>query len=342
PALALLSRAAVAGLVHRVGMPPQSFGGTLPSPAPADPRAPLPEPAVLRLRTILDSYPKYLPEWLAAARRSGYRLPAGFSPALLDLGRTNMLIRPDLAVVLGAPGRWLATESGNWKYILREAREPLSEADWRGPDQDARIAYAAGLYLADPDAARALIRRVWPQERVPVKMGLLALISRHAVPEDLPFVEALIKDDSKQVRGEATLLAGGLQRRSAAAPPEFTAEVARLLAVHRGIGRELHNFVMSRADQDWPQDGAVLLLDALAGHGGRRERSGATSWIAEQLQTAVADHAPVSVRDRVARLVAGQAVAAAAGEPASDELGSVLALLDFRRDMLDELAPTAP
>ncbi|HXR71534.1 hypothetical protein, partial [Actinocrinis sp.] len=77
-------------------------------------------------------------------------------------------------------------------------------------------------------------------------------------------------------------------------------------------------------------------------------------WIAEQLQVAVADNAPVSVRDRVAALVAQQAVALASGDQTPRDqttrdrtphtasrvdLVSMLALLDFRRDMLAELAP---
>lgn len=338
PALALLSRCAVASLTRRVGAPPQRFDGTLPDPAPADLRPMLPEPAVYRLRAILDSYPKYLPEWLAAVRAAGFRLPAAFSPALLDLGRTNTLIRPDLALVLGAPGRWLATASGTWKYLLREAREQLDPEDWRSTDPDTRISYVAGLYVRDPESARALIRETWTAERVPVKLGLLGLLTRHPDAADLPFVEGLIKDPSKQVRDEATLLAGGLQRRrDKPAPPEFTAEISRLLAADRGIGRDLHNFVMSRADEPWPEQGALLLLEALAAYGAQGDRANWSGWIAEQLQTAVADHAPVFVRDRVAALVAGQAVAALSGEAPRIDFASMLVLLDFRRDMLAEL-----
>ena len=340
PALTLLSRAAVAGLVRRVGAPPERFDGPLPVPAPADPRPPLPEPAVRRLRAILDSYPKYLPEWLAAVRAAGFRLPAGFFPPLLDLARTNTLIRPDLALVLGAPGRWLATASGTWKYLLREAREELDAADWQSPDPDARISYVAGLFMRDAEAARRLIRETWSAERVPVKLALLGLLARQPDPGDLPFVEDLVKDSSKQVRDEATLLAGSLQRRrDKPAPPAFTGEVARLLSADRGIGRDLHNFVMSRADEPWPEDGALLLLDALAGYGAGGDRAAWSGWIAEQLQTAVADHAPVSVRDRVAALVAGQAVAALEGTVTRIDFATMLALLDFRRDMLAELGP---
>lgn len=343
PALALLSRAAVAGLVRRVGAPPERFDGTLPVPAPADPRPLLPEPAVRRLRAILDAYPKYLPEWLAAVRAAGFRLPAVFFPALLDLGRTNTLIREDLALVLGASGRWLATASGTWKYLLREAREQADPQDRHSPDPDTRISYVAGLYLRDPQEARRLIRETWSAERVPVKLALLALLTRYPDPADLPFVEGLIKDPSKQVRDEATLLAGGLQRRrDKPAPPAFTAEVARLLTADRGIGRDLHNFVMSRADEPWPQDGALLLLDALAGYGTQGDRAAWSGWIAEQLQTAVADHAPVSARDRVAALVASQAVTALDGAAARIDFAQMLALLDFRRDMLAELTVRRP
>lgn len=345
PALTLLSQAALAGLAWRVGRPPERFEGTLPTPAPVDSRPPLPEPAARRLRTILDSYPKYLPEWLSAVRAAGYRLPAVFLPQLLDLGRTNMLIRVDLAAVLGEPGRWLVTSGGNWKYLLREARTRLRPEDWQSPDADERIAYVAGLYLSDAPAARQLIRETWAGERVPVKLGLLALLSRYPDPEDLSFVQALIRDPSKQVRDEATLLAGSLERkRDKPQPPDFTAEVARLLAGARGIGRDLHNFVMTRTGESWPQDGALLLLDALTEHGRRADQPAWTGWIAEQLQIAVADNAPVSVRDRVAALVAEQALALASGDAVQHaasrvDLVSMLALLDFRRDMLAELAP---
>ncbi len=345
PALVLLSQAALSALAWRVGRPPERFEGTLPAPAPADPRPPLPEPAARRLRTILESYPKYLPEWLAAVRAAGYRLPAAFLPPLLDLGRTNMLIRVDLAAVAGEPGRWLVATGGNWKYLLREARSQLWPEDWQSPDPDDRIAYVAGLYLTDADAARRLIRETWAGERVPVKLGLLALLSRYPDQEDLPFVQTLIRDASKQVRDEATLLAGSLERkRDKPQPPDFTAEVARLLAGARGIGRDLHNFVMTRTGEPWPLDGAQLLLDALVEHGRRADQPAWTGWIAEQLQVALADNAPVALRDRVAALVAEQAVAMAPGGPGVNQasridLVSMLALLDFRRDMLAELAP---
>ncbi|HEU5429294.1 MAG TPA: DUF5691 domain-containing protein [Actinocrinis sp.] len=345
PALILLSQAAQAGLAWRVGRPPERFEGTLPDPAPVDPRPPLPQAAAHRLRTILDSYPKYLPEWLSAVRAAGYRLPAVFLPQLLDLGRTNMLIRVDLAAVLGEPGRWLVTTGGNWNYLLREARARLRPEDWRSADPNERIAYVAGLYLTEADAARRLIRETWAGERAPVKLGLLALLSRYPDPADLSFVQTLIRDSSKQVRDEATLLAGSLERkRDKPQPPEFTAEVARLLAAARGISRDLHNFVMTRTGERWPPDGALLLLDALAEHGRRADQPAWTGWIAEQLQVAVADNAPVCVRDRVAALVAQQAVALASGDQAPHnasrvDLVSMLALLDFRRDMLAELAP---
>jgi len=340
----LLSQAAYSVIATKVGGPPRRFEGTLPEPMPADPRPLVPATASVRLRAVLDSYPKYLPEWLAAVRAAGYRLPPAFFPELLGAARTNTLIRADLAAVLGAPGRWLATTANSYRYILREPRETLDPADWEGPDPDTRLAYAAGLFLAEPEAGRRLVRDCWQGERVPVKLGLLALLDRHPDEDDLPFIDALRGDASKQVRDEATLVAASLRRRLAKpAPRDFTAEATRIIAEH-GFGREMHNFVMSRADQPWPEDGSRLLLASLAAHAARGDRSVAWSgWLVEQILTAIGDHAPVALCPDAARLVQGQASRMAGAPLRADitrvDFTSVHAQLEYRRQMLLELAP---
>jgi hypothetical protein len=340
----LLSRAAYTVIANRVGAPPGHFEGTLPEPMPADPRPLLPAAASVRLRSILDSYPKYLPEWLAAVLAAGYRLPPAFFPELLGAARTNTLIRADLAAVLGAPGRWLAATSNAYRYILREPRETLSPEDWDGPDTDARLAYAAGLFRQDPEAGWRLARETWPRERVPVKLGLLALLDRYPESADLPFLDALSGDSSKQVRDEATLVTGSVRRRLEKAPPRgFTAEATRIIAQH-GFGRDMHNFVMSRTDTPWPEDGSRLLLLSLAAHAARGDRSVAWSgWLVEQILTAIGDHAPVSLCPDAARLVQEQALGFAAEPLRADvtriDFTAVHAQLEYRRQMLVELTP---
>lgn len=97
---------------------------TRPHPMPADPRPVISIAAAARLRRILDGYQKYLPEWLAAARASGSRIPPVFFPELLDLTRNNALIRPDVTVLLGEPGRWLAGLNRSWAFFLTEPAGP--------------------------------------------------------------------------------------------------------------------------------------------------------------------------------------------------------------------------
>ncbi len=346
-ATGLLSQAARTVVAARVGAPPRHFDGTLPEPMPADPRPLIPAAAAIRLRSILDSFPKYLPEWLAAVRAAGYRLPPAYFPELLGAARTNTLIRPDLAAVLGAAGRWLASTANAYRYILREPRGTLSPEDRRSPDPDDRLAYAAGLFLEDPAAGRRLVRESWADERVPVKLGLLALLDRYPHESDLDFLDALAKDPSKQVRDEATLVAASVRHRlEKPAARDFTAEVSRIISAH-GFGREMHNFVMSRADEPWPEDGSRLLLLSLATHAARGDRSVAWSgWLVEQILTAVGDHAPVSLCHDAARLVHEQTLHPD-GEPLRVDITrvdftAVHAQLEYRRQMLLELAPPAP
>ena len=96
---------------------------------PTDPRPLISPAAAARLRTILDGYQKYLPEWLAAARAAGARIPPVFFPELLDLTRNNVLIRADVTALLGEPGRWLAALNRGWAFFLdRPADQPPGRA----------------------------------------------------------------------------------------------------------------------------------------------------------------------------------------------------------------------
>ena len=97
---------------------------TRPGPMPADPRPLVSEAAAVRLRSILDGYQKYLPEWLAAARAAGVRIPPVFFPELLDLTRNNALIRANVTVLLGDPGRWLAALNRSWAFFLTGPADP--------------------------------------------------------------------------------------------------------------------------------------------------------------------------------------------------------------------------
>jgi len=355
PAQALLQQAMLVTIPALTGVQPTQYEGPLPEQASADDRPLIPRAAQLRLRALLDVYPKYLAEWLAAVHVSGYRLPLAAMPGLLDAGRGNTPIRGALAEVLGARGHWLARQNADWRYLLREPFGPLRPADWDGPDPDARIAYAAGLYAADPAAARALIEAAWPTLTAALKLSLLGLVARHGTNAELLFITGLSQDSSKQVREEAHRIEGQLKQRDEEtlelSPENFTAAVERFAAT-KIISNEFYHFAMRRARDRWPLAGSRVVLAALveysrekpaAGTGDRtaENRRNRNHWAAEQLLGVLADCAPLELRPDAERVLQAQTTDIAAGAIHELDFSNLLTALGFRADMHAELTASA-
>lgn len=355
PAQSLLQQAMMLSVPALTGTQPASYDGPLPEPAPADSRPLIPAVAQLRLRALLDAYPKYLGEWLVAVHASGRRLPSASGPALLDAGRTNTALRTALAQVLGARGQWLAGQNADWRYLRREPVGPPRPEDWDGPDPDARIAYANGLYAADPEAARALFAAAWPTSTAAVKMSLLGVISRYRTEADLPFVESLAKDPSKQVRDEARAIEASLKgrdRRTEERTAEvFTAEVTRI-ATASVPTHDLYRYASPLAHQRWPLDGARVILAALVEHSRERnsgsaedaaaeKRARGSDWAAAHLLGMLGDCAPLELRPDVERVVQAQTADRVAGVTHHLDFTDLLTPLGFRAEMHAELTATA-
>ncbi|WP_051451913.1 DUF5691 domain-containing protein [Actinospica robiniae] len=353
PAQELLRQAMVLTVPALTGAPPARHEGALPEPAPADGR-PLISPLVqLRLRSLLDAYPKYLGEWLAAVQAAGLRLPSATMPALLDVGRTNTAMRPALAHVLGPRGQWLAGQNADWRYLRRESVGPLRPEDWDGPDPDARTAYANGLYAADPEAARALFTAAWPTLTATVKLSLLSVLGRHRTDADLPFVEGLAKDPSKQVREEAHAIEAqlkGRDQRAESRPAEaFTAEITRM-ATAEVPTHDIYRYAAPQAHRPWPLDAARVILAVLLEHSRERDTTAAgaaaekrargSDWAAGHLMGMLADCAPLELHPEAERVSQAQAAEIAAGRVHHLDFHELLSPLGFRADMHAEL--TAP
>jgi hypothetical protein len=355
PAQSLLQQAMLATVPALTGEQPAHYEDPPPEPMPADDRPLIARTAQLRLRSVLEVYPKYLGEWLTAVQASGCRLPQTAMPGLLEAGRNNAEIRGVLAKVLGARGHWLARYNASWRYLRHEPCGPLRAEDWDGPDPDARIAYANGLYAAEPAAARALLETAWPTLTADLKLSVLGPIARHGGKDDLPFVKGLSQDSSKRVRENAKGVESVLQRRTERSgersPEKFTAEVERLAAAG-DIGDGLYRFATRRDYDQWPLDGARVILAALyeysrdpapggAGDRAAEDRRARSPWGAEQLVDMLADRAPLELRPDVERVAQAQTDDLAAGRLCHLDLRRMLAPLDFRAAMHAELTASA-
>ncbi|MCM2580564.1 DUF5691 domain-containing protein [Streptomyces sp. MTZ3.1] len=228
PAAALLDAAAVRTLERRAGLLP-AVARPLPSPAPADPRDPLPPAARHRLATLLADraaggrrgtapvLAELLPQWLTAANRHGYRAPDDLLPGLLDAARARSDLRDGVLTFAGPRGRWLAGLNPDWKFALRAAATGAAGAAvpsdpagvhrlWEEGLFAERTALLTALRQRDPAGGLDLLRSSWPAERAEDRLMFLDALRTGLGPADEAFLEEVLGDRSRNVRTLASEL----------------------------------------------------------------------------------------------------------------------------------------
>ncbi|MBQ0828601.1 DUF5691 domain-containing protein [Streptomyces tagetis] len=230
---ALLDAAAVATVRRRAGLAP-ARAADRPSPAPEDPRPPLPEAAARRLTTLLadraglaaggrrgaaPDLMELLPQWLATANARGYTALSAALPALLDAARARTDLRTAVLAFAGPRALWLARWNPDWRFALRTAGgagPALTGPSLTGPEAAARlwreglfaerVALLGSLRAADPAAARDLLVSTWATERAEDRLMFLDSLRTGLGPADEPFLEEALSDRSRTVRATAAEL----------------------------------------------------------------------------------------------------------------------------------------
>ncbi len=189
-----------------------------------------------------------LPDLLAAAAAAGYVASPLLLPALLDAAARRTAVRPAVASVLGARGRWLASQRPDWRQALDTDLAPKTERAleiqpapdtertgepeqtgetspgdepgqaglpgdpeaWRTGRLSERRAYLTRLRDADPDAARELLAAGWPKETGTDRGQLISVLARGLSRADEEFLEAALDDRHGTVRAVARRLLGQL------------------------------------------------------------------------------------------------------------------------------------
>ncbi|MFC4032882.1 DUF5691 domain-containing protein [Streptomyces polygonati] len=233
-AAGLLDAAAGGVMRRRAGVRP-GVAGERPAVAPADRRPELPVAARRRLGTLLadrvgdgargrqgaaPNLAELLPQWLAAARREGYRAPAALLPALLDAARSRTDLRADTLALTGPRGLWLAGLNPEWKYALRvghagaAASRPEDERETRRIWEEGlfaeRVALLTRSRLADPAHALELLASTWRSERAEDRLMFLDSLRTGLSARDEPFLEEALSDRSRNVRATAAELLSAL------------------------------------------------------------------------------------------------------------------------------------
>lgn len=245
PAAAVLDAAALLTAARRAGVVPAA-GAACPAPAGPDTAPELSARAAGALEEAAGAAPGLLAGLLTAAAGRGYRAPAPLLPTLLDAAVKEPALRPAVAAVLGARGRWLAAHREDWQRVadLAVAGRPDSSAGpgdaavWETGRRAERRAYLAALRDRDPGAARDLLAAGWARETGEDRADLLGVLARGLSAADEEFLEAALDDRKAAVRATA---AGLLARLPGSAFTRRAADrAAALLRVERrGLGRRL-------------------------------------------------------------------------------------------------------
>lgn len=230
PAAALLDAAAMDTVARRAGFQPPR--GVVPPDAPAETLPAFSARAARALREACDwnagrGFPAddlVLPDLLAAAAAAGYVAPPLLLPALLDAATRRTAVRPVVAAVLGARGRWLASHRPDWRQAAEAGQTaaaagsgaPASDDPgkppevWRTGRLSERRRYLTSLREADPDAARELLAAGWAKETGTDRGQLISVLVRGLTPADEEFLEAALDDRHGTVRAAARRLLGQL------------------------------------------------------------------------------------------------------------------------------------
>ncbi|MFC4909781.1 DUF5691 domain-containing protein [Actinomadura gamaensis] len=202
PARRLLDQAAVLAVRRRAGFLPRRDGVEAVAAAPDEELPAVPRAAARRLTRILaGEQVKVLPEWLDAAARGGWRVPARLLPELLEKGRGDRVLRPAIARAAGHRGVWLALRNTDWAYLVGAGDDPGGGDEvWETGTRQQRVAFLTRLRGSDPAEARETLGAVWAKEAAPDRAAFLGTFARGLSMDDEDFLEAALEDRGKDVR----------------------------------------------------------------------------------------------------------------------------------------------
>lgn len=205
---ALLAQLALASVWQRAGQTlPQTVA---PDAAEAETRLrPLPVAARPWLQNALaQDQQGFLPECLRVMAEHGLHPPATLLPDLLRLGEQRKGWRLPLGQVAGTRGAWLASQNPDWRWLEGgtfplEAEPESRDRFWQDTLPAAREPYLIRWRQTAPAAARDWLRQLWPDESATQRAQWLELCRHGLGADDVPWLESLLDDRSKQVREAA-------------------------------------------------------------------------------------------------------------------------------------------
>ena len=143
-----------------------------------------------------------LPEWLAALKKAGKRVPEEYLAPLLLYAANEFSLHSMIADVVGQRGRWLAAQNPDWHYALRSDENEV----WETGSREQRLRLLENLRGVDPTKARELLATTWSQEAAKDRIVFLEKLSTGVSSADEEFLNEAFQDRSIEVRRMARTL----------------------------------------------------------------------------------------------------------------------------------------
>ena len=205
PESALWERIAALDLWTRAGTQALAFTTNHAEIAADENLKPCPQQAETKLFLLLQgTYPELRFEWLTLARQHACHLPYKFLPAMLDLARTQVVFRPYVVEVMGARGKWLASQNPawNWHADACQAEDGL----WQTGTLEQRLEMLRLSRSKDPELGRTMLQEVWSTEPPEHRIRLIQCLKENLSLADQEFLELALDDKRKEVRATAQAL----------------------------------------------------------------------------------------------------------------------------------------
>lgn len=198
---ALLRSAALVAIYERAGLVAESAAEAS-LPVCASDHLPRCGPgAAAYLRRILEGqYRLLLPEFLAALRAIGKRVPEEMLPAVLAAAKTisaNLVLE-----VIGRRGQWLAGLNPEWGFIGTQ----VAVEDWETGTRAGRVVLLRHLRNSNPEKAISLLESTWNTDAPEDRSAFVAELQHGLCLQDEPFLEKALDDRRKEVRKKAASL----------------------------------------------------------------------------------------------------------------------------------------
>ncbi|MCW3466561.1 DUF5691 domain-containing protein [Chitinophaga nivalis] len=200
----LLQLGAIAFNYRQSGVQPVT-GDVQPLPLCAEEdKAYCPDTARHALHQALDTNSQPLIQlWLDACITANLLAPPDDIPLLLDSAFKQKALRNAVAICCGKRGEWLAQFNSDWRFsVVAETPEEY----WQNGTTQQRTAALKTLRSTDPDLARTWLQDSWPKESAAVKTELLTALYIQPGAADIPWLQSLLTEKSKQVKETVVLL----------------------------------------------------------------------------------------------------------------------------------------